>query len=1192
MNMKQRFRHFFGDMPKNMTTMLSERREYMPRGSSIANRKRPLPESVNNFLNMIHHQYRGKVLNWIATEGLRQLAKSRRKFCQLLQKQYGINIDQDELFSPMAYYSNPELRKLKDQIEQDWFDNGFEPRYIPIGGGSRFIDIAQINAHLANDGLEPLYFGGIEGLGEHYEQAKNWHSGFTHRDSLHDKQGDDLRLAKGHSGINSALLGKKSELEKLMKQAEAEGRWPDAVDLKDQINNLSKEIEKNMYKLGTGPIGFVPSTNQQIYDGAIDSSYRNSTRILNNLIKKLKAGEKFDDLNHPEWEFIQRLYQDGKISEIDDERKTLKEILGIQSKSDAMEENEFDKQHILYAKALIKARFINLLSTTPPKNGYLDTGKRSIALGNPLDWNRVEKTGSLPPATISLPHEAFLLADEEWNPENKTPATPVGYPDTPQDINRIADILTDAIIDDQYGPRVIDGKSIVNNIKVSRGSPQIGNQAPRFRASLDLTGFFTPDAAKILAAHPDIQVNYDGQPVSVRSEDVIKNMNDIPQTVFHFKQNMVNPTMVGRLIKIKPEDLDGYQEKKGKRNVSVFYMPNTNLKKKVARINGELYEYKPPTEMPINSELKNPNNNVELIGKGRFARIKKQNGSQLIARRSVDSEGNDVWYAVNPAELSVNTHPLLSPLSIRANTGLEGMKPQMRYDGPERTNKEFERLIDDWEFYGEEKPPNKNGIPNCILHAVAASRAKKDKKEAALGLAGAYLANMSGSVEFWYGDLKHKKIEDKDWITGKEKRRPRGSEAMHDIYDRLGTGEGSDLSPDECVGLSPNEVNFVVDKLADALFKNPATKPQLSGPGHNQRHKPGRRDITYHEGNELYIPPKVNSDGTQTMPSFRKDIFQAVMKNGYDWRVRRVLSQVNQEVNKDTQIDAKGQGGGDTDDAPDDQSNIDNDRKVNRSGKGGMSELEKLIQAQQADLDNDAGLEDLVYDDDDEQSDEYIDRGPRMSEKDLQRKELEDAGLNLQQVTVGSSEPDKNAKLANPQGVKRNVLGGYSAAIKDDDDKEVKLGRQRQSSDELNVAAKLPVSSGLGDIDDVADNPAPVSSGLGDIDDVADDPAPLQRPFAAPTVATNRPQPRNTHSDLTASVDKLFDHAHLKGYAQWLSENEAIHDPKVKIKDGCGFNWWGAAGDPLGVSISGKADTSKSDPTGKNKNGKSRTSGK
>jgi hypothetical protein len=54
----------------------------------------------------------------------------------------------------------------------------------------------------------------------------------------------------------------------------------------------------------------------------------------------------------------------------------------------------------------------------------------------------------------------------------------------------------------------------------------------------------------------------------------------------------------------------------------------------------------------------------------------------------------------------------------------------------------------------------------------------------------------------------------------------------------------------------------------------------------------------------------------------------------------------------------------------------------------------------------------------------------------------------------------------------------------------------------------------------------------------------------------------------------------LKGYYDWISEFN-IYDPSVSVRDGSGFNWWGAVGRTGGTSISGEADTAKSDPTGK-----------
>jgi len=63
--------------------------------------------------------------------------------------------------------------------------------------------------------------------------------------------------------------------------------------------------------------------------------------------------------------------------------------------------------------------------------------------------------------------------------------------------------------------------------------------------------------------------------------------------------------------------------------------------------------------------------------------------------------------------------------------------------------------------------------------------------------------------------------------------------------------------------------------------------------------------------------------------------------------------------------------------------------------------------------------------------------------------------------------------------------------------------------------------------------------------------------------------------------------SHLLTLGQWreMVGTSAPYDG-TKPKDGDGFNWWGAVGNPLGVSITGDADTSKEDPIGKGKHGK------
>lgn len=50
-------------------------------------------------------------------------------------------------------------------------------------------------------------------------------------------------------------------------------------------------------------------------------------------------------------------------------------------------------------------------------------------------------------------------------------------------------------------------------------------------------------------------------------------------------------------------------------------------------------------------------------------------------------------------------------------------------------------------------------------------------------------------------------------------------------------------------------------------------------------------------------------------------------------------------------------------------------------------------------------------------------------------------------------------------------------------------------------------------------------------------------------------------------------------FKEWL-ETFCVYDPKVKVKKGCGFNWWGDVGAPFGVEIGGEVETANSDPDG------------
>lgn len=73
---------------------------------------------------------------------------------------------------------------------------------------------------------------------------------------------------------------------------------------------------------------------------------------------------------------------------------------------------------------------------------------------------------------------------------------------------------------------------------------------------------------------------------------------------------------------------------------------------------------------------------------------------------------------------------------------------------------------------------------------------------------------------------------------------------------------------------------------------------------------------------------------------------------------------------------------------------------------------------------------------------------------------------------------------------------------------------------------------------------------------------------------------------LSADLDGLLDNYIIPPELNnILDEISVVYDPIKKPKNGCGFNWEGAPGKLGGTSISGGANTAKTDPTGKGKSG-------
>jgi len=1156
--MKQRFYKFV----KNSPIML-ERRKYMALNSIRHNDETELPRSVNNFLNMVPPEHRTIVLKWIITKGMRQASVARRFVTQKYSKQYGLDIGQDQLFSQRSYENDPKLDALKNQIEQDWFDQDMEPRYIDIRGHARRIDAYQINAHLEEMGLEPMYFGGSNGLLEKIEQGE-WVTDDLHNDSRDDKQGHDLSLADGDHGIHGAERKEIESLRKQIKDAEDSEDYAEADRLTDKLMQLSSDAKSggNLTRLGVGKIGgFIPSVNDDNYANSISRSARDSRDTIHRLYDDIKAGKVFDELDGEEAAYLQKLRQNGEITS-EKRSVVLKKIMGIIKRTLPPADLQVeDTENIMYSKAIIKAVFKDLLSRDPsnPGDGYGVWPTTNPALG-------LDSTGVLPPATV------VVYKNEMYDHKGHKITLDGKNAPTPENIDAIADTLTDWMVDDEKGLTAI-------KIRISRGTlPISGGGSKRYILNIEHHEFFsgrvgtkTQQALAKLEKN-QIEVNFKGQRVSADPEIAMQKVQGQDQTMFNVQGKTVDPLdHKSSTVPIKPEELKnvlkGYEliGKNRKGNILTYEIPNTGIRKQIIVSIGadgqkSYAEYKPTEDNTVDDDIKNPNNKVKEFGNGRYASITFPDGRKILARRSIDPQGNDVWNRVKDARTSTDQNTLLHPIKVKVNSGLTGQRTQMR-GSDEKTHAMWQDFLDNSEDFGEPKPP-KGGVPEFISHALNANRSNGTD----LIDAQAELMNQINNVSFKFGDFEKKDVKGR----------------KTDVYDLLGEI------------LSPEEVQKIIPMIKKMLLENP---------GHHN----GERTLVSHDGkkdNRLFVSPN----------SVRDDVYQALLKNGYLWRVRKASSIIRTDAGTKKGKGAFGTGGKDSDEVQNQDLSVDQlkkqiDKYRDAEGNTDWARWDKdQNKATSTEEDGDK-YDDELYSADD-QDDILAKPGDDTIDPSL-------AGLNAVNVdkTTGANYADR---IASPQGTKRDVSKMYSLKIGDKEYKNFIVGRQRSNInathsqpsndldapyDDLNApdAPSNDLDAPYDDLDAPYDDlDAPyddLDAPYDDLDAPYDD---LDAPYPQPSDILNKPNVPTTHvaphtNDVRPNnmLGVKKEHTTFKRYDKWLLERSAVYDPNVKVKDGCGFNWWGAAGNPLGVSISGKADTSKSDPTGReNRARRSRTSGK
>lgn len=251
--------------------------------STLVNGHMPLPVAVNNVLNLFASHtsaepvVQAQILKWIFTKGLRHAALKRYELAQALSKKLGMEIPQSAVFSDQARKEIPELQQFN--IDQLWNRIGGEPDDIPILGASASdsemdqVSLSDINAALIQNGQDPLYFGGSDGLMEYIEGGVWNQRGPFHQNPDFGKNGHDLALHPVTTDDGRTVMS----------------------GIRVDPNNP----KRTFYTFGTNPQGgFVPPINPAQWRNAIVSSKRASVDLVKQLRQRLESGDPLSEKEH------------------------------------------------------------------------------------------------------------------------------------------------------------------------------------------------------------------------------------------------------------------------------------------------------------------------------------------------------------------------------------------------------------------------------------------------------------------------------------------------------------------------------------------------------------------------------------------------------------------------------------------------------------------------------------------------------------------------------------------------------------------------------------------------------------------------------------------------------------------------------------------------------------------------------
>lgn len=634
-----------------------------------------------------------------------------------------------------------------------------------------------------------------------------------------------------------------------------------------------------------------------------------------------------------------------------------------------------------------------------------------------------------------------------------------------------------------------------------------------------------------LATHPSIDIDINGAKQSVNPQDIVNFKKE--KDVVHYNGNIAGGKVSKKLVPADFNKLndEGYVLNQKRSDLAkdgrqIWELPGTEQSKILFPKDGKWFEYAPEedNEVDVEALTNNPKEKKRwAVAKidsphnkhGNLYQMTSPDGKKsMLVRKTVDASGQPHYFDVPQlASKDIEGTPILGGHQITPNAGKTGVKQQMYPFDPETGESGGElwnKAVDDFKQW------NPTGLRDTVKYVKGA-----DSDDAI-----SHVLHQIDNIGFWYGSVTGR---GKDAYLDLLSKKEIDPDAMTAAGWKVSTGP----SGDRILLIPPNQDQkkmwAFLDPSDGKWYESREGSANLNAEQAQEVFKVIKDEIFGNKKQVEALPegdPNLYKVGPNTV-SFQKDIVGAIQQMGNRWRQSKATNWVKSDK-KTNAPQALGSGSGsdendydqaadmavanDDDDAPyagEDDEEIQHKGDYNSGGEG--------------DDEFDWNKISNVSDDEaDAKADEFL----RKSQGGRKR-------------FVSDSEADTRKRKA-PQGIQfpldvkaRDPLAHAPTAA-----------ATPLAAKQKRVRAAKPTGFSY-DIEEPTPTPAPTTA--------ARAPAPVQpKPM----------QPKPWSYDFDESED-------LSPFAKRLRETGAVYDPNVKVKDGCGFNWWGAVGKPGGVSITG-----------------------